>query len=311
MLEMLLLSFIALLFILSFIAVQALLTTLLSYKKRKSRLLYRYKQNWLDKLSVYLHHGLVISKHVALVLETVHSKLTVKLFMQMSVVLFLTGACVGALLFTSIKGIFTLGLILGLMPYLFFRMRLVSNQMKTRIEFLPAVEVFYQAYVMADHRNLRVILQNILQEGKLLYPIKPVFETLNYQLSMNRDISQALQLFHMSLGHKWSQYFVQVFRIGWAEGVDISYSLKELITDMRKAQLSDQAARNRLLEIRVANFTPILFLVIFLIVNFQLNYQNAYYYYLIDPVGRSMLLDAIMIIFASFIMGLYLSIRRM
>ncbi|UJF32545.1 hypothetical protein [Paenibacillus hexagrammi] len=37
-------------------------------------------------------------------------------------------------------------------------------------------------------------------------------------------------------------------------------SLKELVSDMRKAQRSDQVERNKLLEIRIANFTPIFFL---------------------------------------------------
>ena len=95
------------------------------------------------------------------------------------------------------------------------------------------------------------------------------------------------------------------------EGNDVSNNLKDLITDMRKAQRFDQLERNRLLEIRLANFTPIGFLALILIINFKVNYANAYHYYILDPGGRNLLLDALLFIFISFLMGLYLSLRRM
>ena len=59
---------------------------------------------------------------------------------------------------------------------------------------------------------------------------------------------------------------------------------------MRKAQRFDQMERNRLLEIRIANFTPILFLALFLFINFKVNTDNAYLYYMVDPGGRNMIL---------------------
>ena len=80
---------------------------------------------------------------------------------------------------------------------------------------------------------------------------------------------------------------------------------------MRKAQRFDQLERNRLLEIRIANFTPILFLALFLFINFKVNTENAYLYYMVDPGGRNMILDALLLIFVSFLMGMYLSMRRM
>ena len=217
----------------------------------------------------------------------------------------------GTFVFISMKGVFIIGLIFAVTPYIFLRMRLMSLQMKARIDFLPAIEVFYQYYVLSDNKKLRSIMKTILDEQRILYPIKPVFEQLYRNLSTNREMEDSLRIFMMSLGHIWADYFVNIMRIGLMEGVNISSSLKELIIDMRRAQRADQVERNRLLEIRIANFTPIFFLVIFLCINFQTNYQNAYYYYLVDAAGRNMLLDALFLIFASFIMGLYLSIKRM
>jgi hypothetical protein len=94
------------------------------------------------------------------------------------------------------------------------------------------------------------------------------------------------------------------------EGADITDNLRELIDDMRRAQLAERADRNRLLEIRIANFSPILFLVIFVGVNVRLDADMAYAYYVLDPQGRDLLLDALLLIFASFVMGVYLSVRR-
>jgi hypothetical protein len=80
---------------------------------------------------------------------------------------------------------------------------------------------------------------------------------------------------------------------------------------MRRAQRTDQNERNRLLEIRIANFTPILFLLLFVTINIKINPHSAYLHYVVDENGRNMLLDALVIIFGSFIMGIYLSMRRM
>ena len=99
-----------------------------------------------------------------------------------------------------------------------------------------------------------------------------------------------MRIFSLTLGHTWADYFVGIMRVALTEGSFVGESLKELITDMRKAQRFDQLERNRLLEIRIANFTPILFLALFLFINFKVNTENAYLYYMVDPGGRNMIL---------------------
>ncbi|MOA32007.1 hypothetical protein D3C78_1531950 [compost metagenome] len=80
---------------------------------------------------------------------------------------------------------------------------------------------------------------------------------------------------------------------------------------MRRARRTNELERNRLLEIRIANFSPLLFLVIFIAINFHCNQDNSYFYYVIDPQGRDMLLNALVLIFVSFLMGLWLSRKKM
>jgi hypothetical protein len=141
--------------------------------------------------------------------------------------------------------------------------------------------------------------------------MRPVFEQLYRNLATTREADQSLRIFTLSLGHAWSRYFAGILRVALLEGNPVGDSMRELISDMRKAQLADQYERNRLLEIRIANFTPIVFLLLFLAVNVKINAHSAYLYYVVDPGGRNMLLNALVLIFSSFVMGIYLSMKRM
>ncbi len=250
-------------------------------------------------------------KKIAFLLESVNSKMKIKVFIQTSILLFIIGILIGSFLFGNLKGFIIFGMIFGALPYIILRIHLISFQMKSRIELLPAVEMFYQVYVLMGQKNLRITLKMLIEENRLSIIMKPILEQLYRNLSTQRDVEESLHLFYLCMGHKWSEYLKNILYMGMTEGGDISSNLKELISDMRKAQRADQVERNRLLEIRIANFTPILFLIIFLMINFQLNYDNAIYYYFVDSGGKGMLLDALLLIFLSFMMGIYLSIKRM
>ncbi|MNI55154.1 hypothetical protein D3C73_1100850 [compost metagenome] len=226
-------------------------------------------------------------------------------------ILFLSGFLIGALFFQSLKGVLVLSSIASLLPYSLLRMKLITVRLQTRLEFLPAVEIFYQYYMINGQKNIKVSMKTCMEEDRIKYPIKPIFEQLYRNLMTQRSVDDSLRIFSMALGHKWADYFVEIIKVSLNEGSYIGDSMKELIMDMRKAQRSDQVERNRLMEIRIANFTPILFLALFLFINFKVNYANSYQYYVLDPAGRSMLLDACLLIFISFMMGIYLSLRRM
>jgi Flp pilus assembly protein TadB len=188
---------------------------------------------------------------------------------------------------------------------------LVHRRMQTQMDFLPAVELFYQCYLVTGERQVRIALQRTVEERRLLGPMQSVFEQLYRNLSVRGDDEASLRLLAASLGHLWADYFVNILRVALVEGVSISDSLKELLSDMRKARRANEQERNRLLEIRVANFSPVLFLALFIGINLRYNKDNSYYYYMIDPQGRDMLLNAMVLIFASFLMGLWLSRKKM
>lgn len=130
--------------------------------------------------------------------------------------------------------------------------------------------------------------------------MQAVFEQLYRNLSVRSDDEASLRLLSVSLGHLWADYFVNILRVALVEGVPVSDSLRELLTDMRKARRANEQERNRLLEIRVANFSPVLFLVFFIGINLRYNKDNSYYYYFVDTQGRDMLLNAALLILHHF-----------
>ncbi|MFC0212294.1 type II secretion system F family protein [Paenibacillus chartarius] len=306
-----LISLLMLLFLLFFMMLFAGLQALVSRHTARARLQYVQDQRLDRKLSGWLSRLRPIHGHLHHLIEASQTRLSLGLFVMIVVLLMLLGMTAGGLFFRNAKGALLLSFMLGAMPYIVLRLRLIGLRLRNRLEFLPAVEVFYQYYRVSGSTNVKTALQVCMEENRILYPIKPVFDQLHRNLLTGREPEDCLRVFVMSLGHVWAEYFAGMLRVAISEGNDISDNMKELITDMRRAQRSDQAERNRLLEIRVANFTPILFLALFLAINVKINPDNSYLYYVLDPEGRNMILDALLLIFASFLMGIYLSMRRM
>jgi Flp pilus assembly protein TadB len=300
-----------LMFAFSFLAVRSLILVLYSGFRARSRIYslppVREAKNAASGLR---SAGAKLTDHVSTLLEAVGLKKEPLPFFITSVLLALVGLWLGLFFFVSAKGVAVMVAAGGGLPYLWLRMRLLTIQSKARLEFLPAVEVLYQQVVLSDGRNLRNTLHHILQEGRIRYPMRSIFEQLHRNLSANRGVGPSLRLFTVTLGHVWAGYLANMMAVALEEGADITDNLRELIDDMRRAQLAERADRNRLLEIRIANFSPILFLVIFVGVNVRLDADMAYAYYVLDPQGRDLLLDALLLIFASFVMGVYLSVRR-
>lgn len=254
--------------------------------------------------------NLPVRRHLQDIMEVTRFFPSVSAFLTCCMLLLLTGIILGVFFFQSLKGVAVLGPVCGIAPYLVLRMKLLTRQLRTRLQFLPAAEVFYQQLLLTEHPNIRNVLQAVIAEDRLVYPIKPSFQQLQRNLSAGREPEDALRIFELEHGHIWAHYFANLTRLGLQEGLNMASGLKELIDDMRRAQLFDQKARNRLLEIRLASFSPAFFLALFMGVNLKLNYENSVRFYFYSPEGKNMLLNAVVLMFGSLLLGIYLSIRR-
>lgn len=300
-----------LLFILLSVVIHGILQALSEKRRLRGRLTYAspysLRKLMLDKSKGYR----ALSGHIGELLETLRFRNKAEMFLGVSGMLLLAGTLAGGLFFQTAKGTLLFGCVVGLSPYVWLRGLLIHRRMGAQIDFLPAVELFYQCYLVTGERQVRVALQRTVEEKRLLGPIQAVFEQLYRNLSVRGDDEASLRIMAGSLGHVWADYFAQILRVALTEGVSVSESLRELLGDMRRARRANEQERHRLLEIRLANFTPILFLALFIGINIRYNPSNAYYYYLQDSQGRDILLNAVMLIFGSFLMGLYLSRRKM
>ncbi|MBB3112156.1 hypothetical protein FHS18_004234 [Paenibacillus phyllosphaerae] len=278
---------------------------------RQSRLSYRQDNRLRSRLTRWLQRFERPYRHLAELIEAVELPIAPDTVLAATGLLFLTGTTLGVILFHNLKGTLMLGAMLTGLPYVVLWMLLMRRRMQTRIDFLPAVELFYQCCLMNGGRQIRTALQRTVDEKRLLGLMQSVFEQLYRNLSVRGDDEASLRIFAASSGHIWADYFVNILRAGLAEGYPITDSLKELIHDMRRARRANQQERNKLLEIRIANFTPILFLGLFLFINFRYNRASSYLYYVVDPQGRELILNAVALIFVSFLMGLWLSRKKM
>lgn len=304
-------ALVLLLFLLLFVSLRSAGLALVRQRTARLRLSRFREERRPHRLAAFLARCGPIYRHLSDLLEASRLLRSVPAFFTLTLTLALSGIIGGVLLFGTLKSAVMLTVIMAATPYLALRLRLLSFQLRSRLEFLPAAEVFYQYYVLSASKNMRSVLQETVAGNRLLYPLKPVFDQLHRNLAAGRETDDSLRIFAMSLGHVWAEYFVNIMKVALQEGVDVTANLKELIADMRRARINDQKERNKLLEIRLASFSPVFFLLLFLGINFKANYANAYRFYVLDPGGRGMLLNAVFLIFASFLLGVYLSMRRM
>lgn len=300
-----------LLFSLFFIVLFNVLLEWTDTQARRDRLSYPARNRLSYRLTEKLKRFEKLYRHLSELLETLQLKLKPSGLILGSLFLLLAGVTLGGFFFQSVKGTLLFGAVIGCLPYTILRAMLVQRQMQLQMDFLPAIELFYQCYLVTGGRQVRSALQRTVEERRLLGPMQSVFEQLYRNLSVRGDDDASLRIFSAALGHVWGDYFINIMRVALAEGSPIAESLKELLVDMRKARRANEQERNKLLEIRIANFSPILFLAFYIGINVRYNRENSYYYYLIDPQGRDMLLNAIVLIFASFLMGLWLSRKKM
>jgi hypothetical protein len=299
------------LFLTLYITIRVVIAGMLAHNQRVNRLQYKQKRGLVGVLESLLMRQEKLYRHLSDLLESTRAPFLPLAFITLSLALAVVSCVIGLLLFQSMKGTLLPAAIGGLMPYTIVRMTLLQSQLQTRIDFLPSVELFYQSYLVTGERHVRHALQRTIEERRLPARMQPVFDQLYRNLSVRGDDEASLRIFAGALGHVWGEYFVNLMRVSLSEGSTISESLRELLTDMRRARRANEQERNKLLEIRIANYTPLLFLILFVGLNVHYSPENAYRYYLADPKGRDLMLNAFVLIFASFLMGIWLSRRKM
>ena len=253
-----------------------------------------YRWSWLNRL-----HDQLIATQISL---------SIPVFFMLSSCLFAIGAYLGWIWFFDIRHVILLGLLLAICPWVFLRVRLAAAQVRMRLIFLDAVEIFYQAYVSVPRRNIRVVLAKIVSEQRMPKAIAHLFREMHEQFIFGDE--RALHTFAKAISHEWGYTFTHLLEVSMAEGIVLDHVLKEFIDDLRDAQKAALEDKTRLFEIRIANFSPPFFLALFIGLNLHFNFEAAIQAYFYDLHGRILLLQAFLLMVASFVMGVWLSVHR-
>ena len=249
--------------------------------------------------------------HIHILLSSSNLSLRVQPFFYLSFILLIIGCIIGRIYFSDWQSIVLCSLLFFSLPYIVIRAYLVTKRMEAQREFLPAVELFYQYYLITGGRQIKLALAKTIEEQALMPTMQQNFTQLHRNLTVYPDIEYSLTIFNHATGHRWARYFTQVLMIALNEGISIKGGLKDLIDDMRHARKANELERHRLLEIRIANFTPLLFLCFFIGLNLWVNTEQTIQAYVYDESGRKMILNAIALIIVSLFMGIHLSRKRM
>jgi hypothetical protein len=241
-------------------------------------------------------------------LLAIHAPISMQVFLTLSLLCFTVGCYLGWIWLYTFRSTLMFGLIAVLLPYLIVRLRLIQVQMRMRLAFLPAIETFYQAYVSVPRRNIRVVLAKLMKEQRLPKVFMPLFYELHEQLVFGDTL--ALERFANSFKLDWGHTFVQFLDVGLTEGAVLDDALQGFLVDLREAQKAAIEDRNRLLEIRLANFSPALIVLLFIGVNLYFNHDAAVKSYFYDLHGRQLLLQSGLLITSSFAMGIWISLQK-
>lgn len=299
-------------FVLLFVAIDWLLQHAAQRKTLRDRLKQGVRANAQSRLPLGSSRLLAaIIRHLHQLMHSLRLPIKGDYFFSVLLGLGAGGMLLGYWIFGTLQGTLLLGAMIALLPYLVLRLLLVHRRLEAQIDFLPALEAFYQCYLITGERQIKVALARLIEEKRMTGGMKRIFEQLYRNLSVLERDEESLELFAHALGHIWADYFVQMLRVAMSEGVSISSSLRELIGDMRAARRANEQERHRLLEIRIANFTPLLFLMLFVGINLYYNREQSIQYYVHDAGGRELLLHMMVMIFLSFLMGLYLSRKKL
>lgn len=250
-------------------------------------------------------------QHLNLLLQSLRLPIRVNQFLGFTLILTVMGFILGRLYFTNLSSIIICMILFMSLPYIVIRGYLIHTRIEAQREFLPAIELFYQCYLTTGGKQIKLALAKTTEEQVLLPAMQVIFTQLHRHLTVYPSVEHSLSIFNHATGHRWSNYFTQLLLVALNEGVSIKRGLKDLIDDMRRARKSNEVERHRLLEIRIANFTPVVFLLFFIGVNLSINFNQTVESYFYDEAGRRMLLHALVLMTLSLLMGIHLSRKKM
>ena len=141
----------------------------------RSRLVNNWKSPFVGRRNLWFVHRTKLWNRTDL-LKSVSSSFRVGQLFGISVLLGTTGVLIGTFFFVSVKGVVSLGAILGMVRYISLRMRLLTIQMRSRL--ISCLHWKYSINLTCSLRiRRRMVLKSSIEENRMLYPVKAVLSS--------------------------------------------------------------------------------------------------------------------------------------
>src|SRR5690606_32722341 len=153
-------ALLCIIFLLLFVAIEWTLQWLVQRKTLRARLKGGNKHHTLSVQRPSSSTKLMLSvmKHLEQLLHSLQIPLKGNQLFSTLLGLFIGGMLLGSWLLGTWKWALLLGAMIAALPYLVLRFILVHRRLEAQIDFLPALESFYQCYLITGERQIKVAL---------------------------------------------------------------------------------------------------------------------------------------------------------
>jgi len=239
-----------------------------------------------------------LSDHLENLLASVSAtrQISVSNFIMLSFIIF---SVTSALLIMAIHDVFfgvVIGVITGMMPYLFALYRLESMRLKTSLAFLNEFHIILQNY-QSTNKNVYYTLLNTVQEIDDKYMKRQLRKLISSFQKERNDINfkKNVHLFVFSINSTFAKRFGNLLIKAHLENVDIGNSLLSLSEDItnRKKDMEDESTEK--LQTVMLGFSPLFVLPLIVYFSYQLTGVIDFWYYFKQPLSLTMFVISIIL----------------
>lgn len=214
-----------------------------------------------------------IFKHLDLLLSSLNrnsNQASVTNFILLISIVFLTTFI--TLFFMIEDPIFSLVVssILGIMPYLYLRFKLINQRLKTSYSLFLEYHVFLQNYQSTD-KNIYYTILNVIKEIEDKN-LKMFFMKLLSSIQKERgedEFKKAITVFTYSIGSTTAKRFGKLLEIAHIDNADISLALMDLNEDIKKRKNDMEKDKTQKLETVLLGYASLFLLPLFIFMGYR------------------------------------------
>ncbi|GGK33232.1 hypothetical protein GCM10010965_27620 [Caldalkalibacillus thermarum] len=198
------------------------------------------------------------------------------------------------------------GLILGLtlmgVPTWFLNYKAVQYREKVSDGLVPAFETFYSEYSLT--RNLAKSFD--LTAHQAPEPARGEFERMAAEIYAGYPSEDVLKNFARRMNNRWVRLFTSLLILHEKKGSDVTDSMLNLISEMKKRQIQTKKERTEMAQVRTVHMILMISAVALFIFNLVTR-PESYGFFTADPQGRIMMTIIVTVLLISLVIFLWMN----